>query len=93
MPVWFDRIGYIEAVLINWMRANNLSITTPDDCMDELIRQGIYAEPLGKVRALAFRNDLRKLKDTYGMPYDTGSIRIEQEAEYQKWYIYLNNGR
>lgn len=89
MPAWFDRIGYVEMALIKWMRDNHLSVTTPDECMDELIRQGIYSETLGKARALTFRNDLRILRDTYGMPYDTGSIRIEQEAEYQNWYIYL----
>lgn len=89
MKEWEKRLNNVEIALVNWMRLNNLKLTTPDDCMDELIRQGVYAEPRGKARAKRLRDDLRKLRDTYGMPYDTGSIRIEQEAEYQKWYIYL----
>lgn len=88
MRAWEKRINDAEMVLIKWMRDSGLSCTTPDDCMDELIRAGIYPEPTGEARALAFRNDLRSLRGAYGMPYETSSIRIEQEAEHQKWYIY-----
>lgn len=89
MRSWEKRINDVELVLVNWMRNQHISFTTPDDCIDELIRQGIYKTPIGKDTALAFRTDLRSVRDTYGMPYDMGLIRIEQEAEYQNWYIYL----
>ena len=88
MRSWKKRIDDAETVLIRWMRDLGLSCTTPDDCMDELIRAGVYAEPTGKARAKAFRDDLRSLREAYGMPYETSRIRIEQEAEYQNWYIY-----
>lgn len=89
MRAWEKRINDVELVLVHWMRESHISYTTPDDCMDELIRMGIYAEPKGKARAKAFRDDLRKLRDAYGMPYEEGFIRFEQEAEHMLWQIYL----
>lgn len=88
MNAWEKRIKEAEMVLDQWMKRSEKSMTIPDDCMDELIQQGIYKEPMGKARALAFRNDLRSLRKTNGLPYETSLLRIEQEVEHRNWYIY-----
>lgn len=81
-----ERIKEIDEILNKWMKKKKIRCTYPEECMSVLVRYGVYYGTRGD--ALYFRNDLRDIREEFGLPYETEHLMIMQ-SNTQRWYIII----
>lgn len=83
------RVYQAESVIYNWMSHELKDITSPEECFEELVKEGYY-EYNSKNKAHSFREDLRNLRD-HNMLDIFSKINISQVAPYRPWIIQKNH--
>ena len=87
MQDWEKRLNEADKVISEYMKKSKIYVIYPEKCMKPLHEGELYIQK--RKDALHFRKDLRKLRDTKGLPYETENLRIEQKYKGGKWFIYL----
>jgi len=79
-----ERVLIAETIIYNWMLNKGITISVPEECIDELVSQNIYKYD-SKKKAFNFREDLRTLRDNERLDVFT-KIRVTQD-KMDYWHI------